>query len=120
MKSYRKRSDSYVRRVLRGGKEAPLIGQYVFKLPDGIPFVKNLEDLSTVNSERKSVPRQPVRAVDPARVDLYDLVAPCSPEQSPGPNFSFFKEYIDFLQRLTDLFFMHVFMQIFMIDLQQA
>ena len=80
-----------------GGKETPLIGQYVFKLPGGIPFVKNLEDLSTVNSERESVLRQPARAVDPARVDLYDLVAPCSPEQGPGPNFSFFKEHIDFL-----------------------
>jgi hypothetical protein len=33
------------------GKETPLIGQYVFKFPGGIPFVKNLEDLSTVNSE---------------------------------------------------------------------
>ena len=119
MKSYRKRSDSYVRRVLRG-EETPLIGQYVFKLPGGIPFVKNLEDLSTVNSEREAVSRQSVRSVDPARVDLHDLVASCSPEQSPGPNFSFFKEHIDFLQRFTDLFFMHVFMQIFMIDLQQA
>ena len=49
-----------------GGKETPLIGQYVFKLPGGIPFVKNLEDLSTVYGERKSVPRQPVRTVDPA------------------------------------------------------
>ena len=106
------------------GRETPLLGQYVFKFPGGIPFVKNLEDLSTVNSEREAVPRQSARAVDPARVDLHDLVAPRSPEQGSGPNFSFFKEHIDFLQRLTDLFFMHVFMrvfrQIFMIDLQQV
>ena len=102
------------------GRETPLLGQYVFKFPGGIPFVKNPENLSTVNSEREAVPRQFARAVDPARVDLHYLVAPRFPEQDSGPNFSFFKEHIDFLQRLTDLFFMHVFMQISMIDLQQV
>ena len=49
----------------------------------------------------------------PARVDLHDLVPACSPEQGPGPDLSFFEEYVNFLQGLIDLFFTHLFTHLF-------
>ena len=48
-----------------------LIGQYVFKFPGGIPFVKDLEDFSTVDGEGKAMPWQPGGAIYPPRVDLH-------------------------------------------------
>ena len=52
---------------------------------------------------------QPGGTIYPARVDLHDLVTTCSPEQGPGPDLSFFEEYVNFLQGLIDLFFSHFF-----------
>ena len=86
-----------------------LIGQYVFKFPGGISFVKDLEYFSTVDGEGKAMPWQPGGAIYPARVDLHNLVASCPPEQGPGLDLSFFEEYVNFLQGLIDLFFTHFF-----------
>ena len=86
-----------------------LIGQYVFKFPGGIPFVEDLEYFSTVDGEGKTMLWHPGGTIYPARVDLHDLVTTCPPEQGPGPDFSFFEEYVNFLQGLIDLFFSHFF-----------
>ncbi len=86
-----------------------LIGQYVFKFPGGIPFVEDLEYFSTVDGEGKTMLWQPGGTIYPARVDLHDLVTTCPPEQGPGPDLSFFEEYVNFLQGLIDLFFSHFF-----------
>ena len=86
-----------------------LIGQYVFEFPGGIPFVEDLEYFSTVDGEGKTMLWQPGGTIYPARVDLHDLVTTCPPEQGPGPDLSFFEEYVNFLQGLIDLFFSHFF-----------